>query len=130
MRAIFTIRPDFSIIGARLGILLLLALLLIWGYTAVRLHHTNKETDMRTRIRMYITEALLGCLLLFAVYFGLFITMNEWQGFVWNEWRWSLNTNIYYLIAPEILIFALLNIFFFTITAKLKKSWQKQSSLV
>lgn len=130
MRAIFTIRPDFSIIGVRLGILLLLALLLIWGYTAVRLHHTNKETDMRTRIRMYITEALLGCLLLFAVYFGLFITMNEWQGFVWNEWRWSLNTNIYYLIAPEILIFALLNIFFFTITAKLKKSWQKQSSLV
>ena len=130
MRAIFTIRPDFSIIGARLGILLLLTLLLIWGYTAVRLHHTNKETDMRTRISMYITEATLGCLLLFAVYFGLFITMNEWQGFVWNEWRWSLNTNIYYLIAPEILIFALLNIFFFIITAKFKKSWQKQSSLV
>ena len=130
MRAIFTIRPNFSIIGARLGILLLLTLLLIWGYTAVRLHHTNKETDMRTRISMYMTEAILGCLLLFAVYFGLFITMNEWQSFVWDEWRWSLGSNIYYLLAPEILIFILLNTSFFIITAKLKKSWQKQSSLV
>lgn len=133
MRAIFTIRPDLGIIGARLGILLLLTILLIWGYTVVRLHHhVVKETDMRIsiRIRMYITEALLGCLLLFAVYFGLFITMNEWQGFVWNEWRGALDTNIYYLIAPEILIFVLLNTFFFIITAKLKKSWQKQSSLV
>lgn len=125
MRAIFTVRPDLGIIGARLGILLLLTILLIWGYTAMRLHHhVVKETDMRI-IRMYITEALLGCLLLFAVYFGLFITMNEWQGFVWNKWRGSFDTNIYYLIAPEILIFALLNTFFFIITAKLKKLWQK-----
>lgn len=126
MRAIFTVRPDLGIIGARLGILLLLTILLIWGYTAMRLHHhVVKETDMRISIRMYITEALLGCLLLFAVYFGLFITMNEWQGFVWNKWRGSFDTNIYYLIAPEILIFALLNTFFFIITAKLKKLWQK-----
>ena len=131
MRAIFTIRPDFSMIGARLGILLLMILLLIWGYTVMRSHHhVFKGTDMRTSIRMYMTEAILGCLLLFAIYFGLFMTMNEWQSFVWDEWRWSLGSNIYYLLAPEILIFILLNISFFIITAKLKKSWQKQSSLV
>lgn len=131
MRAIFTIRPDFDMIGIRFGILLLLTLLLVWGYTVVRLHHhAIKETDMRISIWGHITEAILGCLLLFAVYFGLFITMNEWQSFVWDEWRLSRNTNIYYLIAPEILIFILLNTSFFIITAKLKKSWQKQSSLV
>lgn len=131
MRSFFTIRPDLSMIGARLGILLLLAILLIWGYTVVRLRqHTMERVGMRTSIRIYITEGLLGCLLLFAIYFGLFMTMNEWQGYVWNEWRWELDSNIYYLIAPEILIFILLNISFFIITAKLKKSWQKQSSLV
>lgn len=131
MRAIFTIRPDLSIIGARLGILLLLSILLIWIYTVVRLrYHSIEGVGMRTSIRIYITEGLLGCLLLFAIYFGLFMTMNEWQGYVWNEWRWNLGINIYYLIAPEILTFILLNTSFFIITAKLQKSWQKQSSLV
>lgn len=131
MRAIFTIRPDLGIISIRFGVLLLLTLLLIWLYTVLRLRHrATQETCMQTVVRLRITEALLGCLLLFAVYFGLFMTMNEWQSYVWDEWRWSLGSNIYYLIAPEILIFILLNTSFFIITAKLKKSWQKQSSLV
>ena len=123
MIEIFTINPFTTMLLARLGILLVLTLAFVWLYSVIRLHFsTFKKYNLRLTIKNSLIESLLVAILLFAVYFSLFITVNDWQRFVWDEWRWSFSGNIYFMLLPEILLFISLNILFIISIIKLKKS--------
>jgi hypothetical protein len=122
MSGIFTINPFPEMLLVRFGILLVFTTAFIWLYSVVRLHFSKSEKfSLRITIKNSLIESSLAAILLFALYFSLFITVNDWQRFVWDEWRWILAANIYFMLLPEIILFILLNIFFFTRISKLSK---------
>jgi hypothetical protein len=123
MEEIFIINSFPTMLLARFGILLLLVLAFIWLYSAIRLHFSKSEKfNLRISTQNSLIESSLIAIVLFALYFSLFITMNEWQRFVWDEWRWTLAANIYFMLLPEIILFILLNILFFTRISNLSKT--------
>jgi hypothetical protein len=114
MREIFIINTFPEMILARFGVLLVFSIAFIWVYSFIRLRITNNEKfSLKINIINCFIESLLLLIILFALYFSLFITVNDWQSYVWDEWRWAFVKNIYFLLLPEITLFSLLNIFFF-----------------
>ena len=114
MREIFTINPFPLMILARLAILITFSGAFFWLYSVLRLHFSKFEIfNLKVTVKNSFIESLLIAIVLFAGYFFLFLTLNGWQYFVWNEWRWTLTGNIYFMLLPEIILFTLLNIFFF-----------------
>ena len=123
MAGIFTINPFGSIIAMRLCIIMLVAALIIW-LVAVIMTRVLKKSDkdnfpLSVSIRKGFIWGICVGLIIFAVYFGIFVTVNEWQYYVWDEWRSSLASNIYYMLLPEIILFITLNIFLFVEIHKL-----------
>ena len=112
MRSIFTINPFPEMILARFVILIVFTLALIWLYSFIRLRLSNYDKfNLKVSINNYLIESLLVTIVLFALYFSLFISVNDWQRFVWSEWRWAPAANIYFMLLPEIILFIFLNTF-------------------
>lgn len=106
----------------RLALLLVFTIIFMWIYVALRLHFsTDRRLGMRKQISIYFIEALLISVLLFAIYFGVFITVNEWQVFEWEDFVGAWFGGIYYMLLPEWLMFFLLVILFFVEVARLPK---------
>ena len=126
MAGIFTINPFASLIATRFCIILLVVALIIW-LVAVIMSRVLQKSDkdnfpISVSIRKGIIWGIFVGLIIFAVYFGIFVTINEWQYYVWDEWRATLASNIYYMLLPEIVLFITLNIFLFVEIHKLSKS--------
>lgn len=123
MTDVFTINPFFLLMAVRFGILLVLVVAFMWVYTIIRLHFSKFEKfSLVQSVKNYLIESSLIAILLFVIYFSVFITTNEWQRYVWNEWRSTFARNIYYMLLPEIAIFISLNILFIIGLKKIKKS--------
>jgi hypothetical protein len=106
---------------ARLGVLLVLTVAFVWLYSVIRLNFSKFEKfNLKITVKNCLVESSLAAILLFALYFSLFVTLNDWQRFVWDEWKWTLAANIYFMLLPEIILFITLNIFFFIQLSKLK----------
>lgn len=112
MRQIFSLSSDWGLTSCRLLVLLVLLLLILWGYATLRISFWGNIGDsFRLRTRMSFLEGILICMVLFALYFGFFITLNEWQCYSWNEFYLD-GECIYIMIFPEILVFILINVIF------------------
>lgn len=113
MMEIFTLTPDPIAMTWRWLILLLCAVGIFWLYCVLRCHFSNKDIwPLGITIRRAWIEATLIYLLCLSVYFVFFERAFGWQGFVWDEWSWSLSRNTYLMLLPEILMLILLSIFF------------------
>lgn len=122
MSGIFTINPFPLIILARFAILLLCTVAFMWLFTVIRFKFSKFEKfNLRISIKNTLLESSLAAIFAFSLYVSLFIILNDWQYFVWNQWRWNLASNIYYMLLPEIIIFLGLNIFFFISISNLSK---------
>ncbi len=123
MREIFIINPFPLIMLARFGILLLATVVFVWLYSVIRLHFSKFDKfSMKQSVKIYLIESSLIAIILFAFYFSVFVTMNEWQRYVWHEWRWSFSDNIYFMLLPEIVMFISLNALFINSLLHLKKN--------
>ena len=121
MRDIFTINPFFLLMSVRFCILLILAVFFMWLYSVGRLRYSRFEKlSLKQSVNICLIESSIIAILLLVMYFCIFITMNEWQRFVWLEWRWLFFRNIYYLLLPEIIMFFSLNVLFVFGLKKLK----------
>ena len=106
----------------RFGFLLLVLGIFMWSYVVFRLRTASAQRfEFKVSAIMSRMEGLLCCILLFALYFGILITLNDWQSFEWLEWQSKADRNIYFMLLPEILTFIVLNVFFFIETKNLSK---------
>ncbi len=120
MRKIFTLTSSPLEIFERFVILALAAAFIIWIFSVIRCHFTNKEKAiLKVSIHRSLIESSLIVIILLSVYFVFFVKATGWQRFVWNEWYWSISRNIYLMLLPEILTLFFLSIFFFVQTKKL-----------
>jgi hypothetical protein len=127
MKEIFTLTSSLLAVFERFLILALCITFVLWLYAVIRTRMENKgKTSLEITIKRSLMEGVLVCIVFLAIYFAVFVKITGWQRFVWNEWYWDFNRNIYLMLLPEILILILISIFFFIQNNKLSKTLKKQ----
>ena len=125
MKELFTLNALPQLVFGRMLILLLIAVLVIWLYSIVRIHFSKLvKSNLRLSIKYAILEGTLLCILLLGIYMVLFFYFNGWQRFVWDNWIWSW-VNTYFMLLPEIVVFIGLNIFYYVRLSNLSQIIKK-----
>lgn len=121
MNEIFTLSAMPLLILWRFLILTAMSMFIVWLYSVIRIQLSKlKVNNLRISIKYSILEGLLLLIVFFAAYMIAFFYFNGWQRFVWDSWVWSF-TNTYFMIAPEIILFLLINILFWVQIATISK---------
>lgn len=121
MKEIFTLSAMPLLILWRFLILTAMSMFIVWFYSVIRIQFSKlKVNNLRISIKYSILEGLLLLFVFFSTYMIAFFYFNGWQRFVWDSWIWSY-TNTYFMIAPEIILFLLINILFFVQIATISK---------
>jgi hypothetical protein len=125
MKELFTLNALPQLVFGRMLILLLIAVLVIWLYSIVRIQFSKLvKSNLRLSIKYAILEGTLLCILLLGIYMVLFFYFNGWQRFVWDNWIWSW-VNTYFMLLPEIVVFIGLNIFYYVRLSNLSQIIKK-----
>ena len=114
-----------SIIG-ELFILLLISLFIVWIVIlfAANTKKMNK-IGFKQRIKILGLNGLIGAMITFVIYFAVFVAINGKEAYNWGEFPLD-NTNTYYQILPQILLYILIITAFVNVSKKLKKELKRR----
>lgn len=120
IQEIFRLTSSPIAIFERFLILVIFGAVFMWLYCFIRCHFSNKEkTPLKIIIQRALIECTLACIVFLNIYFAFFIKANGWQRFVWDKWSWSISSNTYLMLLPEIITLVFVSILFFIQANKL-----------
>ncbi len=111
---IFTLSPHWQYMLMRFVVLFVVPMAFVWLYATLKLQLSKDSSDpIKVRTRQALIEgSLLGIFILSMLTLTL-VYVTGWRRFVWDSWTWSLSTNTYLMMLPEIVMFVVLSVFFF-----------------